>query len=376
MTVLATTLRKHGIAVSELARQLTTQDGNHPARATVSRAVNHGVLPLTIIPDFVEQVERCLLGRNINTKGIWVTKAKAPAKGEGNATSSEQENDIKEAAMLTPAALRNYKLVRNPFMDDVRERSDVYLGESHRYAEACMMDAASNGGFMAVCGECGAGKSVLRRKLIDQLQHDGQVRVIYPQIPDKSKMTSAMILESIVGDLQAGAKLKRSHEARARQVRDVLVESASAGMRHVLIIEEAHDLSVPTMKQLKRLWEIEDGFRKVLGIIMIGQTELQHRLNRQTHPEMREVILRCLMTELLPLDRDLEAYVAHKFQRVGINHNALFTGDWVQAIRQRLTAGGRNYMYPLYINNLLAAAMNKAAAIGETRIDGDVIKEA
>jgi len=147
-------------------------------------------------------------------------------------------------------------------------------------------------------------------------------------------------------------------------------------MRHVLIIEEAHDLSTPVMKQLKRLWEIEDGYRKVLGIILIGQQELQTRLNRQTHPEMREVILRCLIATLEALGRaDTEAYIDLKFRRVGSGSGEIIGDGCIDATIARLTMrNGFSCCYPLYINNLLAKAMNAAAQVGAPLVTPEIIE--
>ncbi|RMF66570.1 MAG: type II secretory protein ExeA [Alphaproteobacteria bacterium] len=280
--------------------------------------------------------------------------------------------------MLTPTTMKHFKLFRNPFLDDVQEDRDVFLSQSHRYAHAAMIDAARNGGFVAVCGECGAGKSVMRRKLIADLNNEGDVRVILPQTIDKGQLTSNHILDAIIMDLDPDAPIRRTREAKARQVQRMLLDSSRAGMRHVLVIEEAHDLSVPTMKQLKRLWEIEDGYRKVLGIVLVGQQELAARLNRQTHPEMREVILRCLIATLDPLSRDdCEGYVKLKFSRVGKDAGEVLADGYVDALMARLTTRqGWSAVYPLYINNLLAKAMNMAAQIGAPQVTPDIIEEA
>lgn len=279
--------------------------------------------------------------------------------------------------MLTPTTMKHFQLFRNPFLDDVQETGDVFMSESHRYAHAAMMDAAKSGGFVAICGECGAGKSVMRRKLISELNEAGDVRIIQPQTIDKQELTSGHILDSIILDLDPDATPKRTREAKARQVRQALLASSRGGQRHVLIIEEAHDLSVATMKQLKRLWEIEDGYKKVLGIILVGQPELQVRLNRNTHPEMREVILRCLIGTLESLTRDdCERYIDLKFRRLNKDVREVLAADCVDAVMSRLTVRqtGFSSVYPLYINNLLAKAMNQAAQLGEPLVTPEIIE--
>ena len=387
-------LEQHDIAASDMAACIVNKRGKPISRPSVYQCANRGVIPLPSTPDFKEQVEKYLRGVGVSDaeiSTIWtplddgtvVHFRKKPGNhaerirqgmGLSNKNNSALTETTKEAEMLTPTTLRHFKFFKNPFLDDIRGAEDVFMSESHRYAEAAMLDAARNGGFVAVVGECGAGKSVLRRKMVSAVNESGDVRVIFPQTIDKGVLTSGLILDAIVGDMAPGTSLKRSNEARARQVKDLLISSSRAGMRHVLIIEEAHDLSVPCMKQLKRLWEIEDGFRKVLGIVLIGQQELQARLNRQTHPEMREVILRCLISELLPLNGDLEQYVAHKFERTGANASEIFADGWADAVRQKLTApNGYSALFPLDVNNLLAMALNLAAQVGEPRVTAETI---
>src|SRR3989304_1978733 len=180
-----------------------------------------------------------------------------------------------EVEMITQEAMRHFKLFRNPFVDDVQKESDIYMSDEHRYIEAAMLDAARHGGFLAVIGEVGSGKSVMRRKVIEQLRKDGDVIVIFPHIVDKTRLTAASICAAIVMDL-SDEKPKIRLEQKTRQVQKLLLERSKQGYRSVLIIEEAHDMSNDMLKYLKRFYEIEDGYKKLLGIILIGQTELKH----------------------------------------------------------------------------------------------------
>lgn len=110
----------------------------------------------------------------------------------------------------------------------------------------------------------------------------------------KGKTLKAMhIAEAILGYRRGCWKNpKRSSEARFRQLHRVLRDSRRTGRSHVLVIEEAHALPIPTLKHLKRFMELEDGFKKLLGIILIGQPELAMKLSEQSQ-EAREVVQRC-----------------------------------------------------------------------------------
>jgi len=147
----------------------------------------------------------------------------------------------------------------------------------------------------------------------------------------------------------------------------------------VLIIEEAHDLSVPLLKFLKRFWELEDGFRKLIGIILIGQPELKLKLDERMNWEAREVIRRCELVELEPLGHDLEAYLSFKLKRVAKSLDDVFTSDALPAIERRLTQSNEaqqtvSLAYPLSVNNLVVRAMNLAATLGIPKVSAEVIE--
>ncbi|MBI1397037.1 MAG: AAA family ATPase [Betaproteobacteria bacterium] len=286
-----------------------------------------------------------------------------------------------EPAMLTPAARKNFALFRDPFADDVQEAKDVYTTPDTRYVREAMWTTARLGGFLAVIGESGAGKSVLRRDLVDRVtREDAPVRIIQPQVIDKTVLTAGQICEAILDDLRPGVQVPQSLERRTRLVQKTLLESSRSGNVHVLMIEEAHDLRVGTLKYLKRFWELEDGFRKLLAIILVGQPELKAKLDERQNFEAREVIRRCEIAELAPIDDSIGEYLAHKFSRIGADASKVFDPSAYAAIRGRLTqtrTPGRtlSLCYPLVINNLVTRAMNMAADLGVPVVDEDVIRQ-
>lgn len=288
---------------------------------------------------------------------------------------------------LFPATKKHFSLFSNPFTDEVRSAKDVFTSPDVRYVREALFQTAKFGGFMAVVGESGAGKSTLRRDLIDRINGENlPVVVIEPYIIAmedndlKGKTLKAShIAEAVINTLAPLENVKRSPEARFRQLHRVLKDSARAGNQHILIIEEAHSLPLPTLKHLKRFFELEDGFKKLLSIVLVGQPELKLKLSERNF-EVREVVQRCEVVELAPLDNCLEQYVDWRLQSIGRKTSEIFDDTALDAVRERLIlTNSRNkaqtsLLYPLAVGNLLTAAMNLAAELGAPQVTADVVK--
>jgi type II secretory pathway predicted ATPase ExeA len=329
-------------------------------------------------------------------------KSEAPAGATAEASipatqvaTPEEEKDnamLLENTPLTPQARKHFGLVRSPFVDDVQTRDDIFQSPAVRYARASLLDAANNHGFLALVGESGAGKTTLVEELEERLRDEGRdVIIIRPYVlameatDTKGKTLKAgHIAEAIVSALDPAASLRSSPQARFAQVHKLLRDSRRAGRRHLLLIDEAHCLPVATLKHLKRFLELKDGLQRLMGVALVAQPELRGLLHSQ-NPEVREVLQRCEIVDLPPLDADLEAYLAHKLARFDIKPASVFAPDAFDALRARLIrtprglragqAGAVSTCYPLAVHNLTARAMNAAALAGYPVVDAQVVAE-
>lgn len=291
----------------------------------------------------------------------------------------EDDFHAPEPEMLSQRAREHFRVTRPLFVDDVQGPDDLFLARDQRYIRESMFQAAKHSGLIAIIGESGSGKSTLRRDLIERIQRDNdRIIVIQVQTIDKQKLSAQHICDAVIADLSTETP-KLSLEARARQVQRLLSNSAKMGNRHVLVIEEAHDLTKATMKYLKRFWELEDGFRRLLGIILIGQPELADLLNERTNYDLREFIRRCEVATLAPLDAHLEEYFALKFKRVGMDVAQVMDKTAYDAMRHRLVRQNRttrvieSQCYPLIVQNALVKCMNQAAELGLPKVTADLI---
>jgi type II secretory pathway predicted ATPase ExeA len=311
-------------------------------------------------------------GRKVSAAMKKTNRDKADAFHKGDPLATETH---KEAVMITPKALKHFRMFRSPFVNEIGDVRDIFFSEDHIFLREMMLDTARNRGFTAVFGEVGSGKSVMRKAVAQQLAADG-IRVVYPVIIDKSRITPASMIDALIMDISEESP-RRSLEAKTRQALKLLKNRAAGGLKQVLVIEEAHLLTRPAIKALKQIYELEDGFTRLIGIILIGQPELKYLLDEAATPEIREVARRVTMAEISGIDH-IGGYIAHKFERSGKKALDIFDAEAFEAMQTRLSdrdGQGRkiNRAYPLTVNNLAARAMNLAADMAEERVTADVV---
>lgn len=390
---LKSVLVRYGIRQGDVARLLIQPHGKPLSKAAMAMLVGHGVWPKMTSPDLIRQV----VADHLRTAGvpddelatIWEPDPGdpyhyvRPPKALVHPTEIEP---IGEPEMLHPETRKHFGLFKDPFKDDVQSAQDVFLSADQRYIREAMYTVAKHGGFLAVIGESGSGKTTLFNDLYERIESDrAKVIVATPSVVDidldssKTRLTARRVLESILSAISS-ENPRRSMQRLTEQVKTALAQTTASESGHsvVLMVEEAHSLMPATLKTLKRLLELKTGHRFLLGVILIGQPELSDLLDESRHPELREVIRRCEVATLMPLDAHLEQYIQHKLQRRNVDPTRIFAPDAYEAIRIRLTQRhGRavaSQLYPLMVNNLMVKAMNQTARIGEDLVSAEVIQ--
>lgn len=305
-------------------------------------------------------------------------------------TLDEEPPMLMAKQTLTPAARKAFALFTNPFDGEVVDDSQMYVNGEIAYVREACMQAAIGGRFVAVVSESGGGKTTMLADLEARVLMDRRpVITIKPWVLGMEEsdargktLKSADILASIVTTLDPLAKPRMTMQARSNQARDALVKSMEAGYSHLLVIEEAHSLPEATLKHLKRLHEMRLGRKPLLGILLLGQTELGQKLDPR-RASLREVTQRCEVVNLLPLDGDLRSYLEHRTRAAGHDLNKLIDQTGIDEIRTRLTinrpvSGGKSMsislLYPLAVNNLMTAALNLAAELGAPIVSRDIVR--
>ncbi|MEQ1686728.1 MAG: AAA family ATPase [Burkholderiaceae bacterium] len=309
-----------------------------------------------------------------------------PPKAHDDQSDTDEETDmLPSKQILSFEARKAFGLIVNPFDGEVIEDPQMFTsGEVAFVREACLQ-AAIGGRFVALVGESGAGKTTVLADLEARIERDKRpVIVIKPWVlgmegndSQGKTLKASDILASLVTTMNPTATIKQTLQGRSNQVEKLLAESTAAGNKHLLVVEEAHCLPDATLKHLKRLHEMRLGRAPMLGILLLAQPELKDSF-RHRASYLREVIQRCEVIDLLPLDGDLAAYLTTRATAHGRKLSEFIDPSGVDEIRARLTTkrGSRpvSLCYPLAVNNLITAAMNTAADLGAPLITRDVVR--
>jgi general secretion pathway protein A len=208
-----------------------------------------------------------------------------------------------------------YYGLREPPFSITPDPRFVHLGERHRDALAHLLfgiDKGGGGGFVQLTGEVGTGKTTLCRLLLEQLPENARVAlVLNPQ------QTPVELLETICEELRIDVAGKHgSSKALVDALNRHLLEAYAQGLRVVLIIDEAQDLSVEALEQVRLLTNLETDTQKLLQVILLGQPELRDILARA---DLRQLAQRITARfHLTPLDAvGSERYLRHRYAVAG-----------------------------------------------------------
>ena len=218
--------------------------------------------------------------------------------------------------------LEHYGLKEPPFSITPDPRF-VFLSERHRDALAHLLfgiGQGGGGGFVQLTGEVGTGKTTLCRLLLEQLPENTRVALVL-----NPRLTPVELLETICEELHLdldaidGMRRRGSVKALVDALNTYLLDAYAQGLRVVLIIDEAQDLSIEALEQVRLLTNLETDTQKLLQIILLGQPELRELLARD---DLRQLAQRITARfHLTPLDvTESERYLRHRYAIAGGLH--------------------------------------------------------
>lgn len=189
--------------------------------------------------------------------------------------------------------------------------------------DALLYAIAHDEGIIKVSGEVGVGKTMLCRMLLERLPRDAQVIYIANPSLAPEALLQTIALELGISDT-APLTLLRHIEA-------ALIERYAAGKRVVAIIDEAHAMPRESLEQVRLLSNLESASRKLLQLVLFGQTELDELLALREMRSLQDRITQHF--SLGPLaEPDVAAYLRHRLDAAGYRGPDLFDKHCVRLI--------------------------------------------
>jgi len=240
----------------------------------------------------------------------------------------------------------------------------LYMSTRHREALAHLLyGVKSDGGFILLTGEVGTGKTTVCRCLLAQIPTDVDIAMVL-----NPKQTAVELLATICDELHITYNPNASIKILVDRLNVFLLDSHRAGRKTILIIDEAQNLEVDVLEQLRLLTNLETNQRKLLQIILLGQPELLTLLGRQ---ELRQLSQR--VTARFHLDalnqQEVGEYIQHRLTVAGGNQT-LFPPTSIRRIYQ-ITAG-----IPRLINLVCDRALLGAYVENQPSVNNAIVAKA
>jgi len=218
-----------------------------------------------------------------------------------------------------------YSLKENPFNITA---DPAFFFPSTRHEEAFQHLAYginSRKGIIVITGEIGTGKTTLCRMLLNRIGDKVKTALIL-----NPNFSDIQLLQMIVHDLGIECTRKNKLDL-VSAITSFLVEQSSMGRNVAVIIDECQNLNVRQLEQIRLLSNLETEKEKLLQIILVGQPELNDKLNDH---QLRQLTQRVSVRyHILPLDKgEVRNYIEHRLRTAQADERLKFSNEAVDAI--------------------------------------------
>lgn len=240
----------------------------------------------------------------------------------------------------------------------------LYMSDRHRDALAHLTyGIQGDGAFILLTGEVGTGKTTVCRCLLDQIPKKVDTAFIL-----NPKLTASELLAAACDDLKIKYPKTASIKVLTDRINAYLLKAHSKDRKTVLIIDEAQNLSIEVLEQLRLLTNLETHQRKLLQIILLGQPEL---LTILAKPELRQLSQR--ITARFHLDalnrNEIASYIKHRLVVAGAK-GTFFPDSAINRI-YKISSG-----IPRVINLICDRSLLGTYSEGEIQVSPSIVKKA
>ncbi|MEM1340692.1 MAG: AAA family ATPase [Pseudomonadota bacterium] len=239
----------------------------------------------------------------------------------------------------------------------------LYWSVAHKRAYAVLeYGVMTRAPITVMTGEVGAGKTTLLQKLMQNLDSDTVVGLI-----SNAQGSRGELLHWVLNALGIDSAKGDEYVDKFQRLQDFVIEKYSEGRRVLLVIDEAQNLSVEGLEELRMLTNINSNKDELLQLILVGQPELRDMITRY---DLRQFAQRVSASYHIP-DLDLEAtegYIRHRLRHAGGTGDE-FTDEAIEMIHWQ--SGG----VPRLVNKLADFAMVYAVTASSSVVGSTAVEE-
>src|SRR5436190_6016757 len=257
---------------------------------------------------------------------------------------------------------RFYRLRERPF---ALTPDPDYLYPSRVHKEALgylRYGIESHAGFVVITGAIGSGKTTLLQTLLRGLDSQTTVARVMNTLLDPRELLEAAMID--VGLDPSG----KSKPVMLKEFGEFLVNERASGKLVLLVIDEAQNLSLPALEEIRMLSNLETEKSKLIQIVLIGQPDLRDKLDRPELEQLRQRITVSYHLEALDADETAH-YINHRLSRASVGAPMEFD----QSVTDRIH--GRSGGVPRLINVIADAALVFGYGEERSEIDAGLIDE-
>lgn len=240
----------------------------------------------------------------------------------------------------------------------------MFMSEAHRRAKAYMDYTVLNReGFVVITGEIGSGKTTLIQKLLADLDQSFVVAKIFQTQLDEVEFLQSVLVEFGLNPFHA------KKVELLDMLNTFIIDQFLQRKQVVLVVDDAHNLSLKVLEEIRLLAGLETRKEKILHVILVGQPQLRDNLDL---PEMEQLTQRVKLRHHIRAlnEREVGDYIRFRLQTAGATNTAMFPSETLPVIYKY--AGG----IPRLINTFCDTVLTCAYADNLSHISLDVVEAA